>query len=107
MILHVVGQAEPGTGEMGVGSDSIAVKLLQPAQARQLGQAAWLAVENGNSCVGRGRLRGKAYVVARVAGKLRGRTLLSAKAFRRSRWDDVWRLFGRETFSAPNRLADY
>lgn len=71
------------------------VRIVQPAQARRLGPVAWLEAPM-SSCATWGRLGSDAYVVARAAGRLRGRTVLTAMVYRRSRRDRFWGLFGWE-----------
>jgi hypothetical protein len=79
------------------------ITIVDPAQARRLGPAAWLEAERMSSCTTWGRLDSEAYVVARVAGRLRGRALLTAMVYRRSRWDRFWSLFGWEPYRAAGQ----
>ncbi len=79
------------------------VRIVEPTQARRLGPTAWLAAEPISSCTTWGRLGSEAYVAARVAGRLRGRTLLLAAVYNRSPWDRLWNLFGWATFWAPRQ----
>lgn len=96
-LLRVVGRA--GDHDDGL----LFVTIVDPAQARRLGPAAWLGAAPMSSCTTWGRLGSEAYVVARVAGRLRGRLLLAAMVYRRSRWDRLWDLFGWEAYRAAGQ----
>jgi hypothetical protein len=80
--------------------DRVLVALLDPARARQLGSVAWLQAERWSSCTAWGRVGSEAYVVARLAGRSRGRALLTAKVYGRSWRDRVSSYFRWETFLA-------
>lgn len=92
----VAGIEDPDTGHL-------LVRIAEPAQARRLGPSAWLYGAASSSCTTWGRIGRPGYVVARVAGKLGGRTLLEARAYRRSWVDHVRNWFGWETYRASGR----
>ena len=85
---------------------SILVKLTDPAQAKQLGAVAWLVPETLSSCTDPGRLGSKAFVVARPDGRIARRTKLTAKVYRRSRWDSFWGWFGLTRYTASGDPVD-
>ena len=94
-LLKVVGRIVPQDG------GRLLVRIVEPGRARQLGPLAWLEPKPETSCTTWGCIDSEAYAVTRVAGRLRGRALLSALVYRRSGWDRFWNLFGRETYLAP------
>lgn len=96
-VLKVVGRLADPNGER------LFVRIVDPAQARKIGPTAWLVMGDASSCTTWGRLGSPAYVVARVAGRWRGRTLLEALVYQRSGWDRFWSVFGWETYRAPRR----
>lgn len=95
-LLKVAGSAA------GDGGGPLLVRIMDPAATRRLGRLAWLQSESFSSCTGWGRLGAEAWVVARPAGQVNGRTVLLAKAYSRSRWDFFWAWFGHESYRAPD-----
>jgi hypothetical protein len=83
--------------------ERLLVSVLEPAQARRLGPLAWLQAAPMSSCTTWGRLGAEGYVVARVAGTLRGRALLAARIYARSWLDRLWDVFGSETYRASGQ----
>lgn len=94
LLLKVVGR------EVEQDREHLLVRIVEPDRARRLGSVAWLRPESATSCTGWGRLGSEAYAVARVAGRWRGRTLLQAAVYARSRRDALWSWFGWTWYSA-------
>ena len=89
------------TGALPVrGRDLVRVNFVQAAELRQFGPIGWLFPDRPSSCLEWGRLGAPAYVIARPAGRLRGRVLLEAKVYERSWWDRFWNFFGITRYSA-------
>ena len=74
------------------------VRMVEPSQAQRLGASSWLRPEPWSSCATWGRLGSEAFVVARVAGSLEGKTLLAAVTYQRSSWDRFWSFFGLQSY---------
>lgn len=96
-LFRVVGRAVDHDRER------LLVSLVEPAQAQRLGPVAWLEAAPLSSCTTWGRLGVEGYVVARVAGTLRGRALLAARIYARSWWDRFWDLLSSETYRASGQ----
>lgn len=96
-VLRVVGSVVDQDRER------LSVRIVEAGPPRRPGPVAWLEAQPMSSCTTWGRLNADAYVVVRVAGNLRGRTLLQARVYARSRWDYFWNWFGRESYSATGQ----